>query len=174
MVLVVLGVLMMAVVVVGVVVGRREAPAGWSGESWVVRRVHGRRQGGLLGGVAAFAVLGSVLVYLWGALHVGGAVLDAEDGGTDSSPIRPCRREDTLEQSVQGIDIIDYDVSWLPLGFECETSDGGRYDSGEVPSYVNPAVFGLAIVGVGCGVAARYRREALGKAGGQEGGRLPS
>ncbi|MBQ1092566.1 hypothetical protein KBY47_26100, partial [Streptomyces sp. B93] len=98
-------------------------------------------------------------MYLWGVLYVGGAVLEAEDGGTSSSPIGSCRRDGTPEQNEQWMRVVDYDVSWLPLGFECVTSDGGRYDSGEVPSYVNPVVFGLALAGVGCAVGAGYRGE---------------
>ncbi|MFB8773028.1 hypothetical protein [Streptomyces broussonetiae] len=172
MVLVVLGVLVVAIVVTGLLVGRRPAPPGFGGEPAVVRQFHGRGRGGRLGGVAAFAGLSAALMYVWGMLFVGMAVLDAEDGGTGSSPMGSCRLGDSPEETHRWMQAVDYDVSWLPLGFECVTSDGERYDSGQVPSYVNPVAFGLALVGVGCAVAAGYRGEVRVRreAGGQEGG----
>ncbi|WP_107055960.1 hypothetical protein [Streptomyces griseus] len=104
---------------------------------------------GALTGAAALAV------YTWGLLIVCGAVLTAEDGGTDSSPPQSCRTAGWEARHQQGIDIVDYTVDFVPLGFVCETSDGGSYDNGDVPGYVNPASFGLALLSVGCAVGAR-------------------
>lgn len=101
----------------------------------------------IVAGLAAFAL------YLWGLLHVLGALLEAEDGGTDSSPLRPCRttgwQYDKKAQSVT-----DYSVDFVPLRFVCETSDGGSYVADTVPGYVNPAVFGLVLAALGCWVSA--------------------
>ncbi|MFD0315244.1 hypothetical protein [Streptomyces flavalbus] len=159
-VLVALGILVVGIVVTAVVVGRRPAP---------VVVMEGGSPGGGEGGagsgralkrVAVGAGAGAVLVYLWGLLYVGGAVLDAEDGGASSSPIRPCREGDgPIGPSDRAFHVIDYSVSWLPLRFTCETTDGGGYDSGEVPSYVNPAVAVLGLMGGGSAVAAGYRTE---------------
>ncbi|WP_244187920.1 hypothetical protein [Streptomyces regalis] len=103
--------------------------------------------------------MGACALYAWGLLAVSGAVLEAEDGGTDSSPPRPCRTADWWERHQQGSEIVDYKVTYVPLGFVCETSDGGSYDSGDVPGYVNPAVLGLALTAAGGAIGAGYASE---------------
>ncbi|MFF7162654.1 hypothetical protein ACFZBP_15055 [Streptomyces sp. NPDC008086] len=111
-----------------------------------LRRAHAAA---VLRGLAALAGGGACALYAWGLLAVCGAVMTAEDGGTDSSPARSCRTAGWQERSREGVEIVDHWVTYVPLGFVCETSDGGSYDNGDVPGYVNPAVFGLALLGAG-------------------------
>ncbi|MEV5784934.1 hypothetical protein ACGFWD_23270 [Streptomyces sp. NPDC048448] len=103
--------------------------------------------GGRLRGPAALVGAAAVAVYVWGLLHVAGAVLAAEDGGTDSAPIRPCRTPGWQEWA-RDPGITGYTVSYLPVRFVCETGDGARYATGHVPRYVNPAFFCLAVAAV--------------------------
>ncbi|MFD0853597.1 hypothetical protein ACFQ07_15275, partial [Actinomadura adrarensis] len=84
-------------------------------------------------GLVAFGV--AVGMYTWGVLHAGSAVLTAEDGGTDSSPLIPCRGEADPATVAK---VVDYGISLVPLGFECHLSDGGSYATSAVPGYVNP------------------------------------
>lgn len=51
--------------------------------------------------------------------------------------------------------VVDYTVSYVPLGFVCETTGGGGYDSGSVPGYVNPAALGFGLAGVAAVAAGR-------------------
>ncbi|KOG17526.1 hypothetical protein [Streptomyces viridochromogenes] len=123
---------------------------------------HGLRRASapaVLRGLAALAGAGACALYAWGLLTVCGAVMTAEDGGTDSSPPRSCRTAGWSERHQRGIEIVDYEVTYLPLGFVCETSDGGSYDNGDVPGYVNPAVFGLALAAAGGGIGSAYMTE---------------
>ncbi|KKD02572.1 hypothetical protein [Streptomyces sp. WM6386] len=132
---------------------------------------HGLRRSGLpviLRSVAALAGAAAVALYALGLLGVIGAIMTAQDGGTDSAPPQSCRTPGWWERHEQGIEIVDWSVSYLPLGFVCETSDGGSYDNGDVPGYVNPAALGLALSAAGCAVGSGYatelrtrRREAL-------------
>uniref|UniRef100_A0AAU2JT91 Integral membrane protein n=1 Tax=Streptomyces sp. NBC_00049 TaxID=2903617 RepID=A0AAU2JT91_9ACTN len=109
------------------------------------------------------ALLGAVAAacYAWGVLHVAGAVLGAEDGGTDSTPLRPCRTPGQEERASQ---VVDYSVDYVPLRFVCETADGGSYAAERVPGYVNPAVAVLALGAAGAGAAARKRSRERGAA----------
>ncbi|MYW65573.1 hypothetical protein GTY65_16130 [Streptomyces sp. SID8379] len=106
---------------------------------------------------AGAALAGSVASALCalGLFCVGGAVVSAEDGGTDSAPIIPCRTGDAERDGL----IVDYAVSYVPLGFECSRNDGTRYLTDDVPGYVNPgiALFGLA--GASGAVLVGYRTE---------------
>ncbi|MEV6546591.1 hypothetical protein [Streptomyces sp. NPDC051665] len=101
----------------------------------------------IVAGLAAFAL------YLWGLLHVVGALLEAEDGGTDSSPLRPCRTNG-WQYDKKVLSVTDYSVDFVPLRFVCETADGGSYVADTVPGYLNPAVYGLTLAALGCWVAA--------------------
>ncbi|QKV96319.1 hypothetical protein HUT19_35245 [Streptomyces sp. NA02950] len=103
----------------------------------------------LLGGAAA-------ALYTWGLLLVAGAVLEAEDGGTDSSPLRPCRIPGQEERAQH---VVDYSVSYVPLRFVCETTGGGSYAAESVPGYVNPAVLGFALAAVVSAGAATLESE---------------
>lgn len=84
-------------------------------------------------------------------LHVAGAVLAAEDGGTGSSPLLPCRESIPSEQALK---VIDYDVDFVPLRFVCVTTDGTDYAAGSVPGHVNVVVYGCAVVAALCAGAA--------------------
>jgi len=99
--------------------------------------------------VAVLLGAGAVALYAWGLLHVAGAVVDAEDGGADSSPLRPCRT-----RPERAVHVVDYTVDYLPLRFVCETNDGGSYAAESVPDYINPAVLGLALAAAVCAGAA--------------------
>ena len=106
--------------------------------------------------LAGCAAAGAVLLYGWGAVCVAFAVMEAEDGGTGSAPLRPCRTDRHPELSGR---VVDYSVSWLPLGFRCETSDGDGYASDDVPMYVNPGTAALALTAAASAVAAGYATE---------------
>lgn len=87
----------------------------------------------------------AVGVYAWGLLHVTGAVMSAEDGGTNSIPIPPCRTPG-WEHRAEGI--VGYRVAYVPLRFVCETDDVGDYTT-SVPGLVNPVSF---LLGLGAAV----------------------
>ncbi|NEB04891.1 hypothetical protein [Streptomyces sp. SID13726] len=106
-----------------------------------------------LRGVAALAGAVAAAVYAWGLLHVGGAVLDAEDGGANSSPILPCRSDERAAH------VTDYSVSFIPLDFVCETNDGDSYPTDDVPAYITPVAVGLALAAAGCAVSSGYVTE---------------
>lgn len=61
-----------------------------------------------LRGFATLAGLVALVVYTWGLLHLAGAILEAEDGGTGSAPLPPCRGNE------QVVHVVDYSVSYLP------------------------------------------------------------
>lgn len=88
----------------------------------------------------------AVGVYAWGLLHVTGAVLSAEDGGTNSIPIPPCRTPgwEHRAEAISG-----YRVEYVPLRFVCETDDVGDYST-SVPGRVNPVSFLLGLGAVVC------------------------
>lgn len=122
----------------------------------------GVRRSGLpviLRGVAALTGAAALALYAFGLLGVIGAIMTAQDGGTDSAPPQSCRTAGWWERHEQGIEIVDWSVSYVPLGFVCETSDGGSYDNGDVPGYVNPAALGLALAAAGCAVGSGYATE---------------
>ncbi|MER6859323.1 hypothetical protein [Streptomyces pilosus] len=121
-----------------------------------------------LRGLAALCGAGAAALYAWGLLAVLGAVVEAEDGGTDSSPVRSCRTPGWEERATAGVEITGYRVGFAPLGFTCETSDGGSYDNGDVPGYVNPGLAGLALAATASAVSAGWftERRARAVAGG--------
>ncbi|TDB85672.1 hypothetical protein E1264_20405 [Actinomadura sp. KC216] len=117
----------LAGLVVGVVVLARGLLA-------VVR--HGRRaRAGLLRGCALLALGVAVGAYAWGAAQAGAAALEAEDGGTDSSPLRPCRGEADPATVAR---VVDHQVRLVPLRFECRLAGGGSYATSAVSGFVNP------------------------------------
>jgi hypothetical protein len=100
-----------------------------------------RRNKGWQRVAARLAGSGALSLYVWGMLHVLGAVMQAEDGGTGSFPLGPCREAgDQIASRVVG-----YDVGYVWLRFDCRLSDGGTYTTSAVPGYVNPAA---ALLGV--------------------------
>lgn len=120
-----------------------------AGRTRTDRRAWLRSSAALLGAAAA-------AVYTWGLLGLAGAVLDAEDGGTDSSPLRPCRDPDRPERAIH---VVDYSVRYVPLRFVCENKGGGGYAAGSVPGWVNPTALGLAVPAVALATAATYDRK---------------
>ncbi|GAA4085632.1 hypothetical protein [Actinomadura miaoliensis] len=95
---------------------------------------------------AAFLAVGVAIgVYAWGMAYTGMAVLEAEDGGTDSSPLRPCRGEADPATVAR---VIDYRVGLVPLRFECHLAGGGSYTTSSVPGYVNPVAWMLGAAGL--------------------------
>ncbi|MCH0538547.1 hypothetical protein I3F58_03020 [Streptomyces sp. MUM 203J] len=117
---------------------------------WALGRTGAGRSAGLRG---AAGVLGGVAVglYAWGLLHVGGAVLDAEDGGAWSSPLPPCRSAVPPERAAG---VVDYGVGFAPLRFVCETRGGGGYDAEVVPGYVNGGTLAAGLAAGACAVGA--------------------
>ena len=147
-----------------VLVGTACALVGYGGgrtADWCVGRVE---LPVALRGFAALAGAVAAAVYAWGLLYVGGAVLEAEDGGASSSPILPCRVDE------RAVHVNDYSVSFLPLDFVCETNDGGSYRTEEVPGYVTPAAVGLALAAAGLAVSSGYVSELRLRAAAREGG----
>lgn len=100
---------------------------------------------------------GAVAMYAWGLLHLGYAVLQAEDGGAGSSPVEPCRQ---AGPQMAGL-VVGYGVDLLPLHFECRLSGGGTYVTSSVPGYVTPTAIVLGLVSVSCAalVVGTGRRE---------------
>ncbi|WP_433312486.1 hypothetical protein ACQP0U_27325 [Micromonospora sp. CA-269861] len=105
---------------------------------------------GRLRAAALLVGAGAVAMYAWGLLHLSHAVLQAEDGGAGSSPIEPCRQAGPQMASL----VVGYDVSFLPLRFECRLSRGGTYVTSSVPGYVNQATAALGLITATCGVLA--------------------
>ncbi|MEU3494380.1 hypothetical protein ABZ747_12920 [Kitasatospora cineracea] len=96
---------------------------------------------------AALLVLGLVL------LHLAGAVFTAEEGGTDSSPMRPCRIPGKPAEHV-----IDYRIDLVPaVGFSCVLTDGSSYGTDEVPAHLTPLAAGLGLLAAGARSADRRR-----------------
>jgi len=121
-----------------------------------VRRNKGRPRRGWLRLAALLACSGAVTLYVWGMLHVLWAVMDAEDGGTESSPPRQCReRGDQIASH-----FIGYDVGYIPLRFDCQLDDGTTFTNSAVPGYVNPATALLGLTAVTCGILAAKSGEA--------------
>ncbi|MDH6518792.1 hypothetical protein M2164_005274 [Streptomyces sp. SAI-208] len=117
-----------------------------------------------LRGLATLAGFVALAVYAWGLLHLAGAVLEAEDGGTNSAPLPPCRGND------QAVHVMDYSVSYLPLSFDCEMNGGGSYSAGAIPGYVNPVALGSALAAAGCAIASAWAAELRLRAEAREGG----
>jgi hypothetical protein len=121
-----------------------------------VFRRNGRSGPGRLRAAALLAGAGAVAMYTWGMLHVGYAVMEAEDGGTGSFPIEPCRDAGTqLASRVDG-----YGVSFLPIHFECHLNSGGTYVTSSVPGYVNPAMAVLGLITAACAIPATTAKRA--------------
>lgn len=117
-------------------------------------------RGSLLRGLALCSGALALALYCWGLLRLFGAVLEAEDGGTDSAPIRPCRTGHTSQASqATGVETLGYSIGYLPLRFVCETRGGGSYVSDSVPGYVNPGALGFALAGVTLAIGAGYEAE---------------
>jgi hypothetical protein len=113
------------------------------------------RQRGLRS-LAALTGAVSAAVYTWGLLIVAGTVLEAEDGGTSSSPLLPCREPVRWERALE---VVDYTVDYVPLRFVCVMQDGGEYAAESVPGYVNPVVAAFALASAASASAAAFEGE---------------
>ncbi|MFI7348828.1 hypothetical protein ACIBSR_21490 [Streptomyces sp. NPDC049936] len=140
--------------------------AGHGASTLAARRARGPGAGPPLRALAAFAGAAAVATYGWGLLHVAGAAMES-NGGAGSAPAPPCRMPGHEERALH---VIDQSVSFLPLGFVCETSDGDDYTSDDVPGYVNPAAAVLALTAAGGAVAAGYATELRARAAARDGG----
>nr|WP_202437167.1 hypothetical protein [Streptomyces sp. SID5910] len=143
----------MLVVVIAVV--STVALTGHGASVLAARRSRGPGAAPPLHALAAFAAAAALATYAWGVLHVTGAVM-ASDGGAGSAPAPPCRMPGYEERALH---VVDQSVSFLPLGFVCETTDGGDYTSDDVPAWVNPTAAVLALTGAGSAIAAGYATE---------------
>ncbi|MGC4744518.1 hypothetical protein ACLQ28_02470 [Micromonospora sp. DT201] len=114
-----------------------------------------RDRRGWLRTVALLAGAGTVAMYAWGLLHLGYAVMRAEDGGAGSFPIEPCREAGPQRAS----QVNGYEVSYLPIRFECRLSGGGTYVTSSVPGYVNPTTTALGLITAVFGVLAARMAE---------------
>jgi hypothetical protein len=108
--------------------------------------------------LATAAGLAALALDLWGLLPLMGAIMSAEDGGTDSSPLVPCRPANWWYDE-KALSVTGYSVDFVPLRFVCETKGGGSFVADAVPGYVNPGVVVLALVAVGCRGAALFQGE---------------
>jgi hypothetical protein len=117
----------------------------------IVLAVRRRTRAGRLRAAALLALGPAVGVYAWGMAHAGMAALEAADGGTDSSPLIPCRGEADAATVAR---VIDYRVRFVPLRFECRLAGGGGYVTSAVPGYVNPVAGTLGLAAVAGFIAA--------------------
>ncbi|MFB7617087.1 hypothetical protein [Kitasatospora sp. NPDC056181] len=116
-----------------------------------------RREGGArtVHGLAALAGAGAAAMYTWGALHVGMAVLDADDSGAGSAPIRPCR----AAGNEKAMEVVGYEVHYLPLDFVCHVPGGRDYTADTVPGYVTPAASALGLTAVALPLSTAFAAE---------------
>ncbi|GEC03644.1 hypothetical protein SSP24_12990 [Streptomyces spinoverrucosus] len=114
---------------------------------------------------AALAGAATAALYSWGALHVFGAHMEVEDGGTSSSPIRPCLAAGGPEKAAV---TLRASVHVVPIRLMCHTKTGESYAAG-VPGYVNPAVAFLALSSALLAVGAGYVSELKAREQGRKG-----
>ncbi len=96
----------------------------------------GNDESTFLRGMAIFAAVVTVVLYLFGLLLVGFAVSEA-GSGADSTPMHQCRDAGDRSQNVQ---VSARQVQFLPLGVRCRTLDGREFTSAVVPSWLNPTL----------------------------------
>jgi hypothetical protein len=154
-------VFLVLLLVVLVAVVSAVALAGHGGSVLAARRTRAPGAATPLHALAAFAGAAALTAYVWGLLHVTGAVMES-NGGAGSAPAPPCRMPGYEDRALH---VVDQSVSFLPLGFVCEMSDGDGYTTDDVPGYVNPAVAVLALTGAGSAIAAGYATERRARAG---------
>jgi hypothetical protein len=111
-----------------------------------------RRTGGRIWLWNIATILGAIAVFWYavGLLAVGTAIVSAEDGGTDSSPLRPCRAPGQEERALH---VIDYSVRFVPLRFVCVTKNEPDYPAESIPD-VNLPVLGFTLAAAACAGAA--------------------
>ncbi len=90
----------------------------------------------LLRGTAIFAAAVTVVLYLLGLLLAGFAVSEV-GSGADSTPMHACRYAPDLPEDAV---VETHDVRFIPVDVLCRTTDGREFNSGVVPSWLNPAL----------------------------------
>ncbi|GAA2261133.1 MULTISPECIES: hypothetical protein [Kitasatospora] len=110
-------------------------------------------------GLATLAGAAAAAVYVWGALHVVGPLMEAEGGGADSSPAPACVRAGGVDQAAH---VDGYRIEYLPIRLVCHLDKGGgSFTADSAPGYVAPAVLGLGLTAVALPIltafAAEYR-----------------
>ncbi|MBG0851862.1 hypothetical protein I2W78_08395 [Streptomyces spinoverrucosus] len=145
--------LLLLLIVVGAI-----AAFGLCGYAFSTLSTHGVRRANTatrFRALAAFAGAAAAALYAWGALHVLGAYVEVEDGGTGSAPIRPCLAAGGPQKAAV---TLRADVQVVPIRLVCHTKTGESYAAG-VPGYVNPAVAFLALSSALLAVGAGYASE---------------
>ncbi|WPO69758.1 MULTISPECIES: hypothetical protein [unclassified Streptomyces] len=125
------------------------------------RGVRGWDRPVVLRSLAALFGAAAAAVYTWGLLCVALTVLDAEDGGAGSAPVRPCAEADA---QAWGAAAVDYRVEYLPVRFVCETGDGRSHATDDVPGYVTPAAVGAGLTAAVLAVSAGWVSQARARA----------
>jgi hypothetical protein len=92
--------------------------------------------------LAALLAAAAACCYGLGLLGLATAVLDSDDSGTDSAPLRPCRVPGEPHRAEH---VVGYTVRYLPLGFICETTDGDGYPAPGLPRALSTSSAGLAL-----------------------------
>ncbi|MFJ8843463.1 hypothetical protein ACIRFF_11220 [Streptomyces cyaneofuscatus] len=96
----------------------------------------GNDESTFLRGMAIFAAVVTVVLYLFGLMLVGFAVSEV-GSGADSTPMHQCRY--ALDRP--GSAAVDaHEVQYLPPRVLCRTTDGREFTSGVVPSWLNPTL----------------------------------
>lgn len=137
--------------------GGEAAPAGGRDALLTVSAMaeQGSAESTLLRGTAIFAGSVTVVLYLLGLLLAGFAVSEV-GSGADSTPMHHCRyTPDRPEDAV----VETHEVRYLPVRVLCRTTDGRRFDSGVVPSWLNPALAVSFAATVSCAGAAFVRAD---------------
>lgn len=96
----------------------------------------GTAESTLLRGTAIFAASVTVVLYLFGLLLVGLTVSEV-GSGTNSTPMHQCVYAPNVPE---GAHVETHEVRYLPVQILCHTTDGRVFNSGMVPSWLNPAL----------------------------------
>lgn len=108
-------------------------------------------------GLAALAGAAAVAMYVWGALHIVGALIEAESGGADSSPAPACVRAGGVGNAAH---VDGYRIDYLPVRFVCHLEKGGgSFTADSAPRYVAPAVLGLGLTAVALPILTAFASE---------------
>ncbi|MFI0876254.1 hypothetical protein ACH4TM_17870 [Streptomyces parvus] len=90
----------------------------------------------LLRGTAIFAAAATAVLYLLGLLLVGLTVSEV-GSGTNSTPMHQCVYASNVPEGAQ---VETHELHYLPVHILCRTTDGREFNSGTVPSWLNPAL----------------------------------
>ncbi|WP_424569725.1 hypothetical protein [Streptomyces sp. CH-036] len=124
----------------------------------------GAAESTLLRGTAVFAAAATAVLYLLGLLLVGLTVSEV-GSGTNSTPMHQCVYASNVPE---GARVETHEVRYLPVHILCRTTDGRVFNSGTVPSWLNPALavsFAATIALAGAAFVQADRRAAARQAG---------